>query len=187
MFKRFRDTLDSPDAFVSLVLGLAVVFVIGMMIFRYVKSKYPQTAQKPGQIQTQETPALDNTTNPPTNTPPGGAYTVKVGDTLWDIAGRQYNNSYKWVEIARANALVNPDLILVGQKLTLPKLEKGETSSTSTDGRPKQSRYTVVQGDTLWDISHRMYGDAYKWPQVARANMLANPDLIYPGNVLTLP
>lgn len=47
--------------------------------------------------------------------------------------------------------------------------------------------YTVVAGDTLWDISVRAYGNGYRWVDIARANHWANPDLIYPGNVFQLP
>jgi nucleoid-associated protein YgaU len=56
---------------------------------------------------------------------------------------------------------------------------------------PKQSAatYTVVSGDSLSKIAKRHYGDAAKWKQIYEANrdMIKNPDLIYPGQVLTLP
>lgn len=55
----------------------------------------------------------------PTST--SGSYTVQKGDNLWSIAVAQYNDGYKWVEIARANKLVNPDFIHVGNTLTLPR------------------------------------------------------------------
>lgn len=48
-------------------------------------------------------------------------YVVEAGDTLWDIAQRAYGDGYRWVDISRANNLVNPDLIYVGTKLTLPR------------------------------------------------------------------
>jgi len=47
--------------------------------------------------------------------------------------------------------------------------------------------YTVVHGDTLWDIAVRAYGDGYRWVDIARANDLDNPDVIHTGNVFTLP
>ena len=47
-------------------------------------------------------------------------YTVQSGDSLWKIAVAQYNNGYKWVEIARANNLDNPDIIHAGNVLQLP-------------------------------------------------------------------
>ncbi len=48
-------------------------------------------------------------------------YTVVRGDSLWSIAEAQYNDGYKWVEIARANELVNPNIIHAGNSLVLPR------------------------------------------------------------------
>ena len=47
--------------------------------------------------------------------------------------------------------------------------------------------YTVESGDTLWAISERFYGDGNKYQIIADASGIANPDLIYPGQVLTIP
>ncbi|HEX5142230.1 MAG TPA: LysM peptidoglycan-binding domain-containing protein [Mycobacterium sp.] len=47
--------------------------------------------------------------------------------------------------------------------------------------------YTVVSGDTLWAISERFYGDGSKYQRIADASGVANPDLIQPGQVLTIP
>jgi nucleoid-associated protein YgaU len=51
----------------------------------------------------------------------GGTYTVARGDHLWGIALRAYGDGYRWVEIARANNLVNPNIIHAGNVLTLPR------------------------------------------------------------------
>lgn len=47
--------------------------------------------------------------------------------------------------------------------------------------------YTIVPGDTLWDIAKRFYGDGSKYPIIAKANNIENPDLIYPGQKLYIP
>jgi nucleoid-associated protein YgaU len=53
------------------------------------------------------------------------------------------------------------------------------------DGHPES--YTVVAGDTLWDISGKFLNQPWKWPQLWRANpQVHDPDLIYPGDTLTL-
>jgi hypothetical protein len=52
---------------------------------------------------------------------------------------------------------------------------------------PAPRTYTVVSGDTLWAISERFYGDGGKYQVIADASGIANPDLIYPGQVLTIP
>ncbi|MBD8475661.1 LysM peptidoglycan-binding domain-containing protein [Pseudomonas sp. CFBP 8770] len=53
------------------------------------------------------------------------------------------------------------------------------------DGYPQ--RYTVVRGDTLWDISGKFLSQPWQWPHLWHANpQIANPDLIYPGDSLVL-
>jgi len=52
---------------------------------------------------------------------------------------------------------------------------------------PAPRTYTVVSGDTLWAIAERFYGDGNRYPEIAAASGVANPDLIHPGQVLTIP
>jgi nucleoid-associated protein YgaU len=53
---------------------------------------------------------------------------------------------------------------------------------------PEPARtYTVVSGDTLWAIAERFYGEGNKYQVIADASGVSNPDLIYPGQVLTIP
>ena len=49
--------------------------------------------------------------------------------------------------------------------------------------------YTVQPGDSLSAIARRHYGDARKYPSIFEANrpMLADPNKIYPGQVLRMP
>lgn len=49
--------------------------------------------------------------------------------------------------------------------------------------------YTVKSGDTLSKIAKQMYGDASAWKKIHEANRakVPNPDLIHPGDVLTIP
>ena len=67
---------------------------------------------------------------------------------------------------------------------------QGGSSSTAPRSREVEVRsYTVVSGDSLSKIAKREYGDAQKWRQIYDANrdQIKDPDLIYPGQVLTIP
>ena len=54
---------------------------------------------------------------------------------------------------------------------------------------PEKQYYTVKKGDYLSKIAKEVYGDAKKYNVIFEANkpMLKDPDLIYPGQVLTIP
>jgi len=61
--------------------------------------------------------------------------------------------------------------------------------SSSTAPADQGQSYTVQSGDSLSKIAKRVYGDANKWHAIFDANRdkIKNPDLIHPGQVLTLP
>lgn len=102
--------------------------------------------------------------------PAADTYTVRRGDTLWGIA-RRYNTTVG--ALAGLNHIANPNLIYPGQVLNLPR-----------DAAPSARTYTVRRGDTLWSIARR-YDTTVS--ALAGLNHIANPALIYPGQVLELP
>ncbi|MEV6715921.1 LysM peptidoglycan-binding domain-containing protein [Lentzea sp. NPDC051208] len=52
---------------------------------------------------------------------------------------------------------------------------------------PAVQTCTIAGGDTLWATAERFYGDGNRYGEIASANGIANPDLIHPGQVLTIP
>ena len=54
---------------------------------------------------------------------------------------------------------------------------------------PAAQTYTVQSGDSLWAIAERFYGNGAEWTKIHEANreQVPNPDLIQPGQVLTIP
>lgn len=63
----------------------------------------------------------------------------------------------------------------------------GGGSSTAPAGTERT--VTVKEGDSLSKIAKRELGDANKWHAIFEANRdkIKDPDLIHPGQVLTLP
>ncbi len=62
-------------------------------------------------------------------------------------------------------------------------------TATGNMGASAGRTYTVVSGDSLSKIAKQQYGDASKWHAIYEANRdkIKNPDLIHPGQVLTIP
>lgn len=124
-------------------------------------------------------PAIGKVTAPEKKPEPSTnetVYTVKKGDTLSGIASK-YGTTYQ--RLAEYNNIPNPNLILVGQKIRIP----GESAPATT-----QKRYhTVVRGDTLWGIAQRYYGNGNRYKEIAKANNIANPDIIHVGQKLLIP
>lgn len=62
------------------------------------------------------------------------------------------------------------------------------TNSLAQDLKIKPNhpdQYTVVKGDTLWDISDKFLQTPWRWPELWGNNpQIKNPDLIYPGDTL---
>ena len=52
---------------------------------------------------------------------------------------------------------------------------------------PSGTYYTVVPGDTLWGIATIFYGDGTRYPEIAAANGIENPSLIFPGQSFLIP
>ena len=56
------------------------------------------------------------------------------------------------------------------------------------DAQATAKTYTVQSGDCLWTLAEKYYGDGAQYKKLAAANpAITNPNLIYPGQVLTIP
>jgi putative chitinase len=129
------------------------------------------------------------TLGPATQAEGKSVHTVQENENLWKIAENYYDSGYNWVDIAKVNNVRNPNLIEIDDELIIPAAEprKPTIPVISSKDPISGSTYTVVTGDSLWDISIRAFGDGYKWVEIAQENELINPDIIHAGNILTLP
>lgn len=67
-------------------------------------------------------------------------------------------------------------------------VDMGKLASFGPLESPDTTKYRVVsQGDSLWSMSAKEYGEAKQWREIARANGIANPRTLRSGETLVLP
>ena len=129
---------------------------------------------------------------PPVVTYPGGttvttvtsytSYVVRPGDFLSSIAQR-FNTSPQ--AILSANAIGDPNLIYVGQLLTIPRITTRTVYPRPLPRPVFRGRVYVVQpGDNLFSIGARFGRNAWA---IARANGILDLNTIYIGQPLIIP
>lgn len=96
-------------------------------------------------------------------------YYVQAGDTLSAIASKFGTTVSSLVSL---NHISNPNVIYVGQKIYVGEASQGQSNA-----------YTVHAGDTLSGIAAK-FGTT--WKALAQKNGLANPNVIYVGQTLTI-
>ncbi len=122
----------------------------------------------PNLIQIGATLRLPRGANAPRATPLA-LYTVQPGDTLGAIAERFDASA---AAIADLNGIANPDLLSVGQELSIPR---------GAAAPPQSVLYTVRAGDSLTAIA-RAFGATVD--ELVRLNGIVNPNLLSVGTQL---
>lgn len=99
----------------------------------------------------------------------------EVGDIYYSIKLTQWKNT-------------SPKKIVLPAK---PKEPAKVQETKRPAAKPKTTKkYTVKSGDCLWTIAQRYYGKGSDWKKIYNANkgvIGSNPNLIYPGQVYTIP
>ena len=99
----------------------------------------------------------------------------ELGDLYYTI------KLYEWKDIS-------PKRIVLPEK----KEEPAKTQEPERPGKPEQTSktYTVKPGDCLWNIARAIYGKGSDYTKIYNANkgvIGSNPNLIYAGQVFTIP
>ena len=78
--------------------------------------------------------------------------------------------------------------LLIIALFTVLFLNLNNSSVAYADTLNENGTYIVQDGDTLWDISNQVLGDPTKFNEIynANANIIAAPELIFPGQQLTI-
>ena len=123
----------------------------------------------------------------------GSVYTVRAGDTMWDIA-RAFGTTVN--SLRRINYIGRGSRIYVGQKLKIPsnaknlaklnqpsvgRVKVASNNNSSESVSSDTQTHKVRAGDTLWDIA-RLYVTTTSG--LRRLNGLGRSSRIYPGQIL---
>ncbi len=108
-------------------------------------------------------------------------YTVRTGDTLWDIAMR-----HKVVvsDLLTANRLPPGSVLAVGQTLLIPNRSGAAPTAPAVAKQPATARHVVQSGDTLWGIA---MGYGVTTEVIASINRLGKASILTVGQTLVIP
>lgn len=124
------------------------------------------------------------------------------GRTLYDTNMRVSVEDYNIVEDAKEGLDVSVDVNLKQWRSYGTKTVKVEQPAENTQVQtvsvekerdastaPTVKTYTVKAGDTLWALAAKYYGSGAQYTKIYNANTdkISNPNLIYVGQVLTIP
>jgi lysozyme len=119
------------------------------------------------------------TTTSSSSTKTSGSYTIKSGDTLYQIA---IANGLSVSQLASLNNISDPNEVYVGQVLKLSGSSSSSKTTTSSSSKSTtSSSYTIKSGDTLYEIALE-HGMSYS--QLAALNNISNANEIYVGQTL---
>ncbi len=115
---------------------------------------------------------------------------------------KSFSNPFKWTE-SYTSLLMGIVVVIVAVLFVVSLVRQThhiqDTSSISTaaiptisegttaNNQPHQQTYVVKAGDDLWNIAEKFYKSGDNWVDIAKANNLSDPSMIFSGNVLIIP
>lgn len=210
-FDKISQEVESNQSRLSLILGGLIILVVVILIFNYFKRGETtlgpsQEIQPEGDVSPEKLPGK--------YTVKAGDTLFSIAEKYYQD-GYKYPEIVKEnnltnvdqievgqvLQIPKLEAVASPEVSPTPTPTSPPTAappseqappgEKGapDASTTSQQWGPAitSETYTVVEGDWLSKIAGRAYGDILSYPKIAEANNIQNPNLIYPGQVLTIP
>ncbi len=111
---------------------------------------------------------------PDGNDCPGGfRYTIRAGDTFYSLA-RRFGTVVP--ALIAANPGVDPDRLMIGQSICIP--------APSPVPCPDGTLYTIVAGDTLYNLSRRF---GVTVDEILEANPGLDPNNLQVGRMICIP
>jgi nucleoid-associated protein YgaU len=163
------------ESYPSLILGAIVIIILGLLVANFLNRNDLNNERLEEQSQVQEAMQAEN------------EYEVQAGDSLSKISEKFYGSFDYWPTLAQINNIANPNVLYAGITITVP--DKGSIEEEKV--LASSNVYEVQAGDTLFEISEKVYGDGSRWTEIFAANNLGrlpngNP-LIYAGSTITIP
>ena len=115
-----------------------------------------------------------------------GNYYVK--DITRQISNNGYSHSATLIKTDFGESLKTASKTSAKKNSTKKDSTKKKVSSSSSS-KSAQRTYTVKKGDCLWNIAKKFYGNGALYTKIydANTNKIANPNLIYVGQVFVIP
>ncbi len=130
-------------------------------------------------------------------------HAIAKGETLGDVAKRYYGKRSLGPKLAEFNK-VDSSRLKIGQTVAIPDITVLDPSAApapaavlATDATlgvptpapvvpesPKYGTVKVTEGDTLYRIAKRVYGDGSRWNEIAALNNLGDGKALKPGREL---
>lgn len=130
-------------------------------------------------------------------------HTIAKGETLGDVAKRYYGKRSLGPKLAEFNK-VDSSRLKIGQTVNIPditvldpsaapapetvvaaQVEQGApVPAPAAPEQPKFGTVKVTEGDTLYRIAKRVYGDGSRWSEIAALNNLGDGKALKPGREL---
>lgn len=199
-----QNIIKNPDSYKSLIYGIVTVVVLFVVLFLGLRTLSKNQADITNNaVNTEQTGKVHTVLK---NETLWNIAEIEYGDGFkWEIIanannitdassleeGRRLNIPEMDIKISQINIKsksISPSISPTKSNVVeaSPKISPKPAVAINVNDKIAGTTYKVVEGDNLWNIAVRAYGDGYRWTEIARDNKLVNPDLIHPGNVFRL-